>query len=193
MNKSLKNWTTVALKSSKNLRGFEMFYIVCYPITRPWLGGNLNAVLLQKTKQKQNLIKFTFTELLQHKLFSFSSDFLSERQVKLHHFATTFTFDAARLQIGITKNKWKTWRSNNTFIHTAEGQCSLLAGGSVQLEDLLMALAERRSFPETRFLVARGIVGETWSPESLVITETLRSALVLQLRDPEKISHTVNK
>lgn len=47
-----------------------------------------------------------------------------------------------------------------------------------------MALAERRSFPETRFLVARGIVGETWSPESLVITETLRSALVLQLRDP---------
>lgn len=47
-----------------------------------------------------------------------------------------------------------------------------------------MALAERRSFPETRFLEARGMVGETWSLESLVVTVTLRSALVLQLREP---------
>ncbi|KAJ8392988.1 hypothetical protein AAFF_G00068920 [Aldrovandia affinis] len=44
-------------------------------------------------------------------------------------------------------------------------------------------LAERRSFPETLFFVARGIVGETWSAES-VPTATLSSALVLPLREP---------
>lgn len=56
-----------------------------------------------------------------------------------------------------------------------------------------MALAERRSFPETRFLEARGMVGETWSPESLVITVTLRSALVLQLREPGKSGHITRR
>lgn len=47
------------------------------------------------------------------------------------------------------------------------------AGGGVpaaQLEDLLIALADRRSFPETRFLAERGIVGETWSRESAAPT-----------------------
>lgn len=42
-----------------------------------------------------------------------------------------------------------------------------------------MALAERRIFPDTRFFEARGMVGDTWSLESLVVTVTLRSALVL--------------
>lgn len=48
-----------------------------------------------------------------------------------------------------------------------------------------MALAERRSFPETRLLVARGIVGEACSVDSLVVTVTLSSALVLLVREPE--------
>lgn len=56
-------------------------------------------------------------------------------------------------------------------------------GLQAQFEDLLMALADRRSFPETLFFVARGIVGETWSTES-VPTATLSSALVLPLREP---------
>lgn len=52
-----------------------------------------------------------------------------------------------------------------------------------------MALADRRSFPETRFFVARGMVGDTWSTESVVVvvvvpTATLSSALVLPLREP---------
>lgn len=42
----------------------------------------------------------------------------------------------------------------------------VVVGGGAQLEDLLIALADRRSFPETLFFVARGIVGETWSTES---------------------------
>ncbi|GAA6070980.1 uncharacterized [Tachysurus ichikawai] len=57
-----------------------------------------------------------------------------------------------------------------------------------QLEDLLMALAERRSFPETRLLVARGIVGEACSVDSLVVTVTLSSALVLPVREPEEVT-----
>lgn len=50
-----------------------------------------------------------------------------------------------------------------------------------QLEDLLIALAERRSFPETRFLVARGIVGETWSTQSAAVPA---SVLVLPVKEP---------
>lgn len=50
-----------------------------------------------------------------------------------------------------------------------------------QLEDLLIALAERRSFPETRFLVARGIVGETWSAPSAAVPA---SVLVLPVKEP---------
>lgn len=50
-----------------------------------------------------------------------------------------------------------------------------------QLEDLLIALAERRSFPETRFLVARGIVGETWSTQSAAGPE---SVLALPVKEP---------
>ena len=54
-----------------------------------------------------------------------------------------------------------------------------------------MALAERRSFPDTLFFVARGIVGETWSVESAaavaaVAVVTGISALVLPLRDPRR-------
>lgn len=49
------------------------------------------------------------------------------------------------------------------------------------MEDLLIALAERRSFPETRFLVARGIVGETWSMESAAVPV---SVLVLPVKEP---------
>lgn len=49
------------------------------------------------------------------------------------------------------------------------------------MEDLLIALAERRSFPETRFLVARGIVGETWSTQSAAGPE---SVLVLPVKEP---------
>lgn len=51
-----------------------------------------------------------------------------------------------------------------------------------------MALAERRSFPETRLLVARGIVGEACSVDSLVVTVTLSSALVLPVREPEEVT-----
>lgn len=68
------------------------------------------------------------------------------------------------------KNRISSWIHSST-------QLSDVAVRSVQLEDLLMALAERRIFPETLFLEARGMVGDTWSPES--VTVTLRSALVL--------------
>lgn len=49
-----------------------------------------------------------------------------------------------------------------------------------------MALAERRSFPETRFLEARGMVGEACSVDSLLVTGTLSSALMLPVREPEE-------
>lgn len=52
-----------------------------------------------------------------------------------------------------------------------------------------MALADRRSFPETLFFVARGIVGDTWSTESGP-TATLSSALVLPLREPSSNTFT---
>lgn len=60
-----------------------------------------------------------------------------------------------------------------------------------QVDDLLIALAERRSLPDTRFFVARGIVGETWSVESAaggVTVETGSSELVLPLREPSLYS-----
>lgn len=52
------------------------------------------------------------------------------------------------------------------------------------MEDLLIALADRRSFPETRFFVARGIVGETWSTESVVPVEFPASVLALPVKEP---------
>lgn len=52
------------------------------------------------------------------------------------------------------------------------------------MEDLLIALADRRSFPETRFLVARGIVGETWSTESVAPAVFPASVLVLPVKEP---------
>lgn len=59
---------------------------------------------------------------------------------------------------------------------------------AAQLEDLLIALADRRSFPETRFLAERGIVGETWSTESaaptLVPVPVPVSVLVLPVKEP---------
>ncbi len=57
-------------------------------------------------------------------------------------------------------------------------------GGGAQLEDLLIALADRRSFPETRFFVARGIVGETWSTESVVAAVFPASVLALPVKEP---------
>lgn len=59
-------------------------------------------------------------------------------------------------------------------------------GRRAQLEDLLIALAERRSFPETRFFVARGIVGDTWSTESVGAAVFPASVLVLLVKDPGK-------
>lgn len=53
-----------------------------------------------------------------------------------------------------------------------------------QLEDLLIALADRRSFPETRFFVARGIVGETWSTESVAPAVFPASVLTLPVKEP---------
>lgn len=48
-----------------------------------------------------------------------------------------------------------------------------------------MALADRRSFPETLFFVARGMVGDTWSTESVVVVVTLpASVLPLPVKDP---------
>lgn len=56
--------------------------------------------------------------------------------------------------------------------------------GGAQLEDLLIALADRRSFPETRFFVARGIVGETWSVVSVAPAAFPASVLVLPVKEP---------
>lgn len=64
-------------------------------------------------------------------------------------------------------------------------KCLFVKRGA-QLEDLLMALAERRSFPETRLLEARGMVGEACSVPSLFVTVMLSSALVLPVREPEE-------
>lgn len=72
------------------------------------------------------------------------------------------------------------------------GTCAVTAGREVlhrqvppaQLEDLLIALADRRSFPETRFLVERGIVGETWSTESAAPAVVPASVLVLPVKEP---------
>ena len=59
-------------------------------------------------------------------------------------------------------------------------------GCRAQLEDLLIALADRRSFPETLFFVARGIVGETWSTESVVAPVVFpASVLALLVKEPE--------
>lgn len=52
------------------------------------------------------------------------------------------------------------------------------------MEDLLIALADRRSFPETRFFVARGIVGETWSTESAAAAALPDSVLALPVKEP---------
>lgn len=52
------------------------------------------------------------------------------------------------------------------------------------MEDLLIALADRRSFPETRFFVARGIVGETWSALSVVPVVFPASVLALPVKEP---------
>ena len=62
-------------------------------------------------------------------------------------------------------------------------------GRAAQLEDLLIALADRRSFPETRFFVARGIVGETWSTESVAVVVAAAglfpaSVLTLPVKEP---------
>lgn len=57
-------------------------------------------------------------------------------------------------------------------------------GGTAQLEDLLIALADLRSFPETLCLVERGMVGDTWSTESVVVA-CPPSVLTLPVRDPE--------
>lgn len=61
-------------------------------------------------------------------------------------------------------------------------------GGGAQLEDLLMALAERRSFPDTRLLVARGTVGDTCcsagSPAAPAATLPLSAVLVLPVKEP---------
>lgn len=57
-------------------------------------------------------------------------------------------------------------------------------GRRAQLEDLLIALADRRSFPDTRFFVARGMVGETWSTESAAPAGALASVLVLPVKEP---------
>jgi hypothetical protein len=53
-----------------------------------------------------------------------------------------------------------------------------------QVDDLLIALADLRSLPETRFFVARGIGGDTWSTESAAPAATPFSALVLPVREP---------
>lgn len=52
------------------------------------------------------------------------------------------------------------------------------------MEDLLKALADLRSFPETRFFVARGIVGEIWSTESAAPAAFPASVLVLLVKEP---------
>lgn len=52
------------------------------------------------------------------------------------------------------------------------------------MEDLLIALADRRSFPETRFFAARGIVGETWSTESAAPAVFPASVLALPVKEP---------
>lgn len=77
---------------------------------------------------------------------------------------------------------------------TEPGTCAVTAGREVvhrgrgvpaaQLEDLLIALADRRSLPETLFLVERGIVGETWSTESAGPTVVPVSVLVLPVKEP---------
>lgn len=62
--------------------------------------------------------------------------------------------------------------------------------GHNQADDLLIALAERRSFPETRCFVARGRVGDTWSTGSmaavaeLAAVAVLASVLVLPVKEP---------
>lgn len=53
-----------------------------------------------------------------------------------------------------------------------------------QFEDLLIALAERRSFPETRFFVERGRLGDTWSTESVAPAWTPFSVLTLPVKEP---------
>ena len=52
------------------------------------------------------------------------------------------------------------------------------------MEDLLIALADRRSFPDTRFFVARGIVGETWSTGSVGPALFPDSVLTLPVKEP---------
>lgn len=59
-----------------------------------------------------------------------------------------------------------------------------------QLEDLLIALADRRSFPETLCFVERGMVGDTCSTESVVVVVGVEvfppSVLTLPVNDPER-------
>lgn len=55
------------------------------------------------------------------------------------------------------------------------------------MEDLLIALADRRSFPETLFFVARGMEGETWSTgsvEAAAAAAAATSVLVLPEKEP---------
>lgn len=51
-----------------------------------------------------------------------------------------------------------------------------------------MALAERRSFPDTRLLVARGTVGDTCcsteSPAATAAAAALSAVLVLPVKEP---------
>lgn len=69
---------------------------------------------------------------------------------------------------------------------TRGGGTEVGRGCRAQLEDLLIALADRRSFPETLFFVARGIVGETWSTESVVAPVVFpASVLALLVKEPE--------
>lgn len=55
------------------------------------------------------------------------------------------------------------------------------------MEDLLIALADRRSFPETLCFVERGIVGDTWSAESVAAAAVVApSTLTLPVKDPRR-------
>lgn len=73
-------------------------------------------------------------------------------------------------------------RGGGRTLAVAPGSVRLFEGA--QAEDLLIALAERRSFPETRLLVARGMVGETWSTESAAPEAAPASLLALQVKEP---------
>lgn len=110
-----------------------------------------------------------------------------------------------QLHVYMTQNKTKKKHSKKTTTLAVTAGCvrffekrlkAALGGGKkrrtgwrAQLEDLLIALADRRSFPETRFFVARGIVGETWSTVSVVVAAAAAvlfpaSVLTLPVKEP---------